>query len=170
MIIAIISDTHDNVYAVKEIIEHLKDINPDLLIHLGDIISPNTLELCKGFKAVFIRGNNDGDINKLEFITKKNHQLFTPEFSFTTNGKRLIAIHGHTKELDIIINSGLYDYVLHGHTHEIKIEKKGKTLILNPGAHYPFSKGGIILLDTNKPIDVKEIKYIPITGKEVERQ
>ena len=162
MIIAIISDTHDNVYAVREIIDRLKSIKHDLLIHLGDIISPATMQLFKDFKAVFVRGNNDGDIANLERIALMHKQLFVNEFETTIDNKRLIAMHGHRKAwLQEVINSGRYSYVLHGHTHKVRMEKINNTLVLNPGGHYYISTGGIIVLDTSND----QYRYIPIGGE-----
>ncbi len=163
MKIAIISDTHDNVYAVMEIIEHLKELSPDLIIHLGDIISPATMKLFKDLKMVFVRGNNDGDIAKLKDIALSNKQLFVEEFQTVIDGKRLIAMHGHkTALLEEAIKSNRYAYVLHGHTHKVKMEKINNTIVLNPGGHYYGSQGGIIVLDTMND----QYKYIPITGGE----
>ena len=163
MRIGIISDTHDNVYAVLEIIEKLKEIKPDLLIHLGDIISPATADMFKDFKTVFIRGNNDGDINQLEGIAMKNKQLFVNEFETNIDGKKLLAMHGHRSAwLQEMIKSGRYRYVLYGHTHQVRMEKINNTIVLNPGGHYYMSQGGIILLDTSND----KYDYIPISGGE----
>ncbi len=164
MKIAIISDTHDNVPAVLEIIEKIKQERVDLTIHLGDIVSPATAKLFKDLKVVFIRGNCDGDIRNLEQVAIDNKQLFVHEFETSIDGKKLFAIHGHQAALlDEAIKSGRYKYVLHGHTHKIRMEKINDTLILNPGAHYYMSKGGIIILDTSND----NYKYIPITGGEL---
>jgi len=35
--------------------------------------------------------------------------------------------------LKALAESGLYDIVIYGHTHQAVIEKRGRTLVVNPG-------------------------------------
>jgi hypothetical protein len=62
-------------------------------------------------------------------------------------------LHGtETELLDAIINSGYFDAVIHGHSHNKSIEKKGKTISINPGevCGYLTGKSTIALIDTAK--------------------
>jgi hypothetical protein len=54
--------------------------------------------------------------------------------------------------LNSIIDSGYFDAVIHGHSHNKGVERKGKTLIINPGelCGYLTGKSTIALLDTIK--------------------
>jgi putative phosphoesterase len=60
MKIGLISDTHDDIENVRKAIKIFKEKNVDLVIHLGDYVSPPTLKLFKGLKLIGIFGNNDG--------------------------------------------------------------------------------------------------------------
>jgi len=68
MKIAIISDTHDNVYVIKKFISSIKKQGIKDVIHAGDICAPITLKLFKGINLYFVLGNNDGDVIKLKEI------------------------------------------------------------------------------------------------------
>ena len=61
--IGIMSDSHDNLEAIRKAIKIFNDKNLDLVIHAGDIISPFTaLEFQKlDPELVAIYGNNDGE-------------------------------------------------------------------------------------------------------------
>jgi len=70
-------------------------------------------------------------------------------------------LHGtETELLDAIINSGYFDAVIHGHSHYKSIERKGKTLAVNPGevCGYLTGKCTLALLDTAK----REAKIIEL--------
>ncbi len=100
-------------------------------------------------------GNNDGD-----------HELLKKRFSETTNcivhdrfaavtldNYRIALLHGdETELLNAIVDSGYFNAVVHGHSHNKSIEKKGKTLAINPGelCGYLTGKSTLALLDTVK--------------------
>ncbi|MEJ2150393.1 MAG: metallophosphoesterase family protein [Chloroflexota bacterium] len=51
------------------------------------------------------------------------------------DGKRIAVCHGDDlAQLDEFIHSGIYHYVLHGHTHRRRDEMVGQTRVINPGA------------------------------------
>ncbi|MEM1705968.1 MAG: metallophosphoesterase family protein, partial [Thermosphaera sp.] len=72
MLIGVISDTHDNIFLVEKILENLLHHGVDLIIHLGDIISPFVVKKMKdtlGNKDVIaVKGNNDGDVYLLSTL------------------------------------------------------------------------------------------------------
>ncbi|PIY60138.1 hypothetical protein COY95_03330, partial [Candidatus Woesearchaeota archaeon CG_4_10_14_0_8_um_filter_47_5] len=55
----------------------------------------------------------------------------------------------NTAKFEGMINSKKYDYVLTGHTHEIRDEKIGSTRVINPGGHYYGNEGTVAVLDLN---------------------
>jgi putative phosphoesterase len=68
-------------------------------------------------------------------------------------GYRIALLHGHEVELlNVIIESGYFDAVIHGHSHYKGVEKKGKTLAVNPGevCGYLTGKSTVALLDSLK--------------------
>ncbi len=72
---------------------------------------------------------------------------------------RIALLHGDEAELlRSLIDVGSYDVIVHGHTHEAKTYRKGKTLVINPGeaCGYLSEKPSIAILNT-KPLDAKTI-------------
>ena len=144
MKIGIISDTHDRLESIKKAIELFEQNNIELIIHCGDWVSPFTLEFFDAtpankipIKSVY--GDNEGDIkriiecnlklsNPIEFCSKQAMEL-------DLDGRKAIIYHGHDKAvLNALIKSQLYDVILTGHSHIVRNETEGKTLILNPGS------------------------------------
>lgn len=150
--IGIISDTHDNVPNVLNAVKLFKKKNVDFVIHLGDIIAPATVKFFEGVKVKFLQGNCDGDID----LIKKRISEISGEFlgryaEFKINNKRIAALHGDDENtLMKIINSGKFDYVLHGHNHKSRNEKISNTRVINPGAHYFMAENTVVLLDIEK--------------------
>ena len=73
--IAIISDTHENVSVVEKAVAMIRKFKPSLVVHCGDLISPAMLGLFKDFEDFrLVFGNNDADIFKhlKFFLTEQN--------------------------------------------------------------------------------------------------
>ena len=149
MKIAILSDSHDNKDSLTEAVRLIKEQKPDLVIHCGDLISPEMLDILAGLPARLIFGNNE---TKREAIQAKALKLgfgaVQDELELSEEGKLFYIYHG-TNELHLIeqIMSGKYDYVLHGHSHKRRNERIGKTLVVNPGALYRAAQYSIAFLD-----------------------
>ena len=57
----------------------------------------------------------------------------SPEF--TLAGKTCIVLHGdNSTRLEMVVNSGEFDYVFTGHTHRPMNKQVGRTRVLNPGS------------------------------------
>ena len=139
MIIGIIADTHDSVENFSKTLDFLREKKIDLIIHLGDWVSPFMINVCQNLeiKIIVLFGNNDTDVSrhigtakkfglKAEFIKKSGEKEI--------DGRKIFLCHGTKKELlQEIKESGKYDAVFSGHTHIARIEKIGKTLCINPG-------------------------------------
>ncbi|KAA0005879.1 MAG: YfcE family phosphodiesterase, partial [Thermoplasmata archaeon] len=61
--IGVISDSHDNMEAIKKAVEFFNENDVELVIHAGDIVSPFTADEFKKLNCdmLLIYGNNDGD-------------------------------------------------------------------------------------------------------------
>ncbi len=149
MKIGIISDTHDQIKRIKKAVKILLKEKVDLVIHLGDMVAPFTLQFYKDLNCPikFLFGNNTGDI-QLHLIYAKSFGLrdfeFKTFFSLKINGKKIAAYHGENKEItEALIKCGDYDCVFAGHNHIAKVEKRGKTLFANPGTLVDKHKQGM---------------------------
>ena len=155
MKIGIISDSHDNGIAVDNALKIFKEKNVELLIHLGDIISPFTakqlFDLGVPVKAVF--GNNDGEKKFMrEIFDKFGGEIYEYSWVGEIGGRKIAFTHGHIHNfVESLIDSNKYDVVLSGHTHERVEEKKGDTLHINPGESCGWltGEGSVVVLDTN---------------------
>lgn len=134
MKLGIISDSHENMPKIKNVVDIFNAEDVEQVIHAGDVVSPFTFGVFKDLKSKFIGvyGNNDGD----KFALREK---FAPigEFKYSPyildiNDKKVIIMH-EPLNLDLIIEYQLYDIVIYGHTHEVDIRREGKTLIINPG-------------------------------------
>lgn len=150
--IGVISDTHDNVPNVKKAVKLFEEKNVDFAVHLGDIVAPATVKFFEGIKVKFLQGNCDGDIRLIKKRAEDINGQFLGRYSeFSIKNKKIAALHGDDMNaLSKIINSGDFDYVLHGHTHQTRNEKIGKTRVINPGAHYFMAENTVVLLDVEK--------------------
>jgi uncharacterized protein len=157
LLIGAVSDSHDNLPKIEKVVELLNELKVELVLHAGDYVSPFTIARFKKLKCplIGIFGNNDGD-----------HQLLTKRFNETTNctihdrftqvtveGYRIGLLHGDEAELlNALVDSGYFNAVIHGHSHKKSIERKAKTLVINPGelCGYLTGKASFALLDTVK--------------------
>lgn len=136
MRVGLISDTHDHLSRLQAALAHFRREEVYTLLHAGDLISPGTLALLCGFDLWLARGNMDGD----QTLPTLAEALFGPgrlaEVHYLTlDAKALALLHGHRPaQLDALIGSGHYAYVIHGHTHVPRDERRGPTRIINPGA------------------------------------
>ena len=157
MLIGAISDTHDNLAQIEKAVKFLNEQKVVLVLHSGDYVAgfvvPRLAKLNCPLVGVF--GNNDGDheLLKKRFAETSNctiHERFT---QVIVDGYRIALLHGHETELlDAIVDSGYFDAVIHGHSHMKAIERKGKTIAINPGelCGYLTGTSSLALLDTVK--------------------
>ncbi len=135
MLIGIMSDSHDNLHALKTAIQFFNDKEVELVLHAGDLVSPfmvNALSrLNCTFKMCF--GNNDGDrinINKLVYRIGGSVGNF---IETSCCNKKIGMLHGTSKAVvEALVKSDNFDIIISGHTH-IPVINYGSTLHINPG-------------------------------------
>lgn len=125
MKIGIISDTHAKEERAKKALTTLLKDGADFIVHAGDIITVETLELLKncGKRYVAVYGNNDSHLIQYQ----NNYNLVKEPYYFKLANTKFKLMH-----LPFYMN-GDVEVVLFGHTHEFSSEFKGQTLFLNPG-------------------------------------
>ena len=152
-LIGIISDTHDNIYLIDETIEKLNEMGVALVLHAGDYISPFTVHHYKPLKAklVGVFGNNCAERDLLTKLFREIGGELRGFFAEVIVDRLKIALlHGHEEELlHSIIASGAYDVIVHGHTHEAKVQKVGRTLVINPGEVCGYLSGKCTMATLN---------------------
>ena len=137
MKIGVISDTHDNLDAVKSVVELLNEEGVEYVFHAGDIISPFTVDVLGKLKCsvTAVYGNNDGEKKHLK--TKFDSKGFRLDGRFaeqTLDGKKIAVFHGDIPQfVSALINCKTYQAVFFGHTHQVYCKKINGVLALNPG-------------------------------------
>ncbi|HMO51731.1 MAG TPA: metallophosphoesterase family protein [Kiritimatiellia bacterium] len=153
MIIGILSDTHGDVRRTAKAIALLKAHQPEHILHCGDLGSFDVLaELAAGFMepripVTCVLGNVDNGNDDL--MSPWPHVRIEGRFArLTLGGKRIALIHGDDfLRLRQACESGDYDMVCTGHTHQREDSRHGQTRIINPGALHRTREPGCAVLD-----------------------
>ena len=137
MNIAVIGDTH-----VKNKLDNLRrflenNINGfDLIIHVGDILSEEALDLIESFNnTVAVYGNNDKEpirkrLSEKEILNIENYKIGV----FHGSGKGKTTLE---RAYDAFLGEDI-DIILFGHSHSPIIKTYKGILMMNPGS--PTSK------------------------------
>jgi len=164
MIIGIISDTHDNIYLIDEVVKQLNERDVDLVLHAGDYVSPFAVSHFKPLKAKMIGvfGNNCAERELLKKLFREIGVEVRGSFvKIPADDLKTALYHGHEENLlNSLIGSGGYDVVICGHTHKAETYKKGGTTVINPGevCGYLTGKSAYALLDT-QTIRVETVRF-----------
>ena len=160
MLVGAISDTHDNLPQIEKAVKYLNTQNVGLVLHAGDYVAGFVIPKFKmlNCKLIGVFGNNDGDheLLKKRFGETNNCTIHDQFASVTLENYRIALLHGtDTQLLNAIIDSQLFDAVIHGHSHIKSVEKRGRTLAINPGelCGYLTGKATLAVLDTVKNED-----------------
>jgi len=132
MKIGVISDSHDNLKHLSEVVELFNGKQKvDLVIHCGDVCSPFAVNILNKLNSEYfgVFGNNDGEILGIQKLS--NGRFAKPPILKTIYDKKFIVFH--EGDISEFIDENI-DYVLFGHTHIPLIKFKGKQTILNPGS------------------------------------
>ena len=151
MKIGVLSDTHTSNVS-PEVIEKLKKLSLDLIIHCGDYTSIHVVHQLQSL------GNFCGVAGNMDSIEIRT--LLQEKEVLEVEGKRIAVCHGHSlyfidRLLEKKFPGKKIDIYIHGHTHRLRNEKKNNIHYLNPG-RFPSMLILDILMD--KEITVKEIR------------
>jgi len=145
MKIAIIADTHNNETNIRRIVDWLNKEKIPVLLHCGDISSKESLDLIRSSflgEAKFVSGNADFNLSLPDFL-----EVGKIAFCHKPDLARSLA------------ESGKYDIVFYGHTHQPWEEKVGNCRLVNPGeAAGQLNKATFALYDGEK--DLLELKIL----------
>jgi hypothetical protein len=152
MKIAIIADTHDNLRAVRYLVDFFNNNGVDFIIHAGDFVSPFVIEELGKLngRLIGVFGNNDGDREALlKQAENFDLEIHTPPYQFEIGGRNFLLSH-KPEDLPETID-GVVDVIISGHTHEAKNRKTENHLEINPGeaGGWLSSTTHSIILDTD---------------------
>lgn len=135
--IAILSDTHNNLDNLRAALEICRAERVTTLIHCGDVTGIYPLMELEGLRVILTYGNGDvASGEQREMLLRLNPENFAGNsFSGQVEGLSIGAAHGHEAQiLTVLVQSGGHDYVFRGHSHRRAELQIGSTRVINPGA------------------------------------
>ncbi len=125
MKLGVLSDSHAQTALHKEAIEHLLGLGVDYLLHAGDIMLEEHLQMLEDASVpyVCVFGNNDANLISLQ----QKYNIYQEPYYFKIKKHKIKMMH-----LPYYLSSDT-DIVISGHTHMFACSKTGDTLYLNPG-------------------------------------
>jgi uncharacterized protein len=134
MTIGVLSDTHGDLEATRQAVRIFDSFGVSLVIHCGDV-GAAVAPLLAGRPAHFVAGNMDASAPLADEINDPLHTFHGDFGNLELEGCRVAFLHGNdARRLHQAVNSGEWDLVCHGHTHVFSSSRRGRTLVLNPGA------------------------------------
>jgi putative phosphoesterase len=132
--IGVVSDTHDHLPNVARIVALFHEARVERVVHTGDITQPKTLAAFSALEVplVAVYGNNDRGQPGLEDAARRHGiDLCEPPLELAWGGRRILVVHDPL-DLDRHL-ADHHDLALHGHDHQHVAERRGETLVFNPG-------------------------------------
>ncbi len=159
MLIAIISDTHDNLANLERFFIWARNHEVEIIVHCGDIASASTVEyLAKNFSGEInlVYGNMDAKYRDAIYEASDERENIKlrgdlGELKIETSRGAVSVGFCHLPETaKELAEGGKYDLVFYGHTHKPWIEKIGRTDLVNPGTLAGlFNKATFAVYDTD---------------------
>lgn len=157
MRIGVVSDTHNNLPNVRQIVRLFNDAKVNRVVHTGDITQATTLEVFAQLRCPLygVFGNNDvGEKPALKAVIQKFGFIFVdPPLEVYWCNQQIVVVHDPLEFEGVL--SDKHDLALHGHTHMQHIEYQNGRLIFNPGECAGHMKGlnaiGVVDLATMTP-------------------
>ncbi|MDI6845238.1 MAG: metallophosphoesterase [Candidatus Saccharicenans sp.] len=136
--IGLMSDSHDNLTAIRKAVELFNRLNCSLVVHAGDVVAPFAARELKSLKcpvkAVF--GNCDGEKAGLKAAFEEFGEISEAPLIFTHGNLRFYVSHYPVDRPPAGI-----DVVVFGHTHRAQFNRDGQVIVVNPGETCGWVKG-----------------------------
>lgn len=168
MKLAIVSDSHDNIPRIDQMLGIIKNEKIDTIIHCGDVTTLVTIKyLSKRFVGkIYLSLGNADKMHGLEKkdIKLKNVVVFENFGELEANNINIAFVH-FPEIAKKLANTKKYNFVFYGHTHKpweetIKGARGTSTSsvsLINPGTLCgDFNKSTFAMLD----LDSKELKLV----------
>jgi uncharacterized protein len=148
MMFGILADTHDQVARTRAAVERLKDAGAEILIHCGDITTPDVVYELAPLPSYFVFGNCDFKFNDLRrAIVAIGGTCLERGGLIELGGHRLAVTHGDSEKELTRLQAARPEYLLSGHTHQARDVRRGPTRFINPGALHRAATWTVGLLD-----------------------
>jgi putative phosphoesterase len=136
MKLAVMSDSHDNVWKLRQAFPLLK--TADAVLHCGDLSAPFMIrelgEHLPGIPIHLVWGNNDGDRYLISQVAQSYPDVHLHgELAELELDGLSVAVNHYPRIAQALAHSKLYDLVCYGHDHKAHESWIGECLLLNPG-------------------------------------
>ena len=164
MKIGVLSDTHLNGYN-KDLADFLHTCfrDADLIVHAGDVVAPQVLDMFGNKEVKVVYGNMDPIGLRKRYPEKAVFEAGGFRFALVHDINKIKGwgMSAHLPE-KIARFFGRVDCLIHGHTHDPAITKQDGIFLFNPGSatdnrYLPFNTVGIIDIQDSMSIDILEI-------------
>lgn len=139
MLIAILSDIHDNTRNLRAALQRAQEAGCTQLLFLGDMAGVSTFRLLRELWAQgmqLVPGNNDYPrADFYAFAQQAGPQviLHGETAQPALGGRRIYMTHEPSNGVLYAAECGEFDLVLFGHTHRSGQQRHGHTIVANPG-------------------------------------
>ena len=150
MLIGILSDSHNHSEPVRRALALFDLLGVTKIIHCGDVGGTDVFDEFVERDLTFVWGNTDHPSEGL-LAYLETTGIAAPDcvpLRLTADGKTFAVYHGHEPGFDDAIESLDVDYILHGHSHLVRDDRRGKTRIINSGALHRARRKTVATLDT----------------------
>jgi putative phosphoesterase len=147
--LGIISDTHGQVELTRPAVRMFESLDVEAVLHCGDIGSMAVVELFAAWPTHLVFGNCDYNHEKFAAAIRDAGQTCHGLFGdLEFEGVRVALLHSHERRrFRQTIDSDDYRLVCYGHTHVAAIDRRGDTLVVNPGAIYRATPHSVAVVD-----------------------
>lgn len=159
MYLGVVSDTHGQVDSTRPGIEALRAYEVEVVLHCGDVGSPEIVPLFDDWPTHFVFGNVDEyrPDRLREAIAAAGQTCHGPFGSLELAGTKIALLHGHEpRRFRETVTSDEWDLVCYGHTHVAEHHYEGNTLVLNPGALYRATPHSLAV------VELPSLNVVPI--------
>ena len=163
MLVGVVSDTHNNLNNIQNIVKIFNDYKVNLVIHTGDISKPKSLRIFSNLNCSMLGvfGNNDRNEEGLkETCEELNFKFKEPPYLVKLQNRNIAIFHEPDYIEEYIKAHNDIDLVLHGHTHRYKEEIIDNVIYFNPGESAGLMKGknALGIIDLNN-LEIKRIFF-----------
>jgi putative phosphoesterase len=162
MQIAVLSDSHDNIWKLDSAFSLMKDA--DVLIHCGDLCSPFVIkrlgDACQGRPVHIVWGNNEGDVRLIcQMASKYEGITLHGDFAQLDIGGLRVAVNHYPEIARGLAASGHFDLACYGHDHTAHESRVADCTLLNPGELMGmYGKSTFALFDTfSRNVEIIEV-------------
>lgn len=152
MLLGLIADTHDNRERTRRALSLLEEAGAELLLHAGDLNTARLVPMLEGWHGWLARGNVDHSTQIQQAIEEHDVDVrYGAQHDIEAEQTRVGLIHGDDgARMEGMVTTGVFDLVVHGHTHTFRDEQIGTTRVVNPGAVHRAKTPSVCVYDTRE--------------------